>query len=204
MAWREVLLGLILVIVAYMVWLLWRMRALNRKKPSPPREFREPSVVRTRETQDTALKAYRHATAEEHDFETESAHGDEEEEDDTQARETRSTWSAEKTADLVQQTFMDSMERELARIGEEVDALRGALADLREDLVLLREDFQQEIATARTAQNASPLYNDAMQMAILGHDSLTISERCGISRAEADLVVALVKNRQPSGTQGPP
>jgi hypothetical protein len=46
-----------------------------------------------------------------------------------------------------------------------------------------------------SAQSASPLYNDAMQMAIQGHDATTIAHRCGIARAEADLVVALARNR---------
>jgi hypothetical protein len=35
-----------------------------------------------------------------------------------------------------------------------------------------------------------------MQMAIQGHDATTIAHRCGIARAEADLVVALARNRQ--------
>jgi hypothetical protein len=46
-----------------------------------------------------------------------------------------------------------------------------------------------------SAQGASPLYNDAMQMAIQGHDATTIAHHCGIARAEADLVVALARNR---------
>jgi hypothetical protein len=104
-------------------------------------------------------------------------------------------WSSEHTADFAQQAFMEGVEREMEQLREEVDALRGALAALREEVTALRDDFQQETQAARAVQNASPLYGDAMQMAILGHDALTISERCGISRAEAELVVALVKNK---------
>ena len=41
----------------------------------------------------------------------------------------------------------------------------------------------------------APQYSDAMQMALQHHDAATISQQCGISRAEAELVVALVRNR---------
>jgi hypothetical protein len=34
-----------------------------------------------------------------------------------------------------------------------------------------------------------------MQMAIQGHDALTIAQHCGIARAEAELVVSLARNR---------
>ena len=44
--------------------------------------------------------------------------------------------------------------------------------------------------------NVSPIYNDAMQFALQGHDAATISQNYGISRAEAELVVALVRNRE--------
>lgn len=194
MAWREVLLGLILVIVAYMVWLLWRMRALSRKKPSTHREFREPGVAEARSAPNpnAFLKAYRSAA--EYDAEPEMRPDAADE-----ASEESPVWSPKDASNLAQQTFMNGAGREIAQMRDEVDALRGALSALREDLAALQEEFQQESLASRTAQNASPLYNDAMQMAILGHDALTISERCGISRAEADLVTALVKNRHLAG-----
>jgi hypothetical protein len=61
---------------------------------------------------------------------------------------------------------------------------------------LLREDQRRELAHSQLAHNASPLYNDAMQMATQGLDAASISQHCGISRAEAELVVALVRNRE--------
>ena len=221
MAWREALLGLILVIVAYMVWLIWRMRALNRKNAPPIREFREPSVIRTREAQNHSalLNAYR-SVAEEgvepgatptsgHEADTESTQKPKRRphharpptpvSEEKEAEPDPPLWTPNDATNLAQQAFMTGVEREMAQIQDEVDSVRGALAVLREDLALLREEFQQHRLAFRTAQNASPLYKDAMQMAILGHDALTISERCGISRAEADLVTALVKNRQPDG-----
>ena len=52
-----------------------------------------------------------------------------------------------------------------------------------------------DLSHTRVTQNVSPIYSDAMQMALQGHDATTISQHCGIARAEAELVVALVRNR---------
>lgn len=210
MGWREILLGLILAIVAYMVWLLVRMRALNRQRRAPPpakepRELREPRVMEKPAASEAAPEnrppddprnAQFHDHLREQLKERFKKHyptpavAEESREDPMEA-----SWPPENRADFARQTLMDGVERELEQLREEVDALRGALSALREDFIGLREEFQQEIQATHAAQNASPLYSDAMQMAILGHDALTISERCGISRAEADLVVALVKNK---------
>jgi hypothetical protein len=35
-----------------------------------------------------------------------------------------------------------------------------------------------------------------MQLAVSGYDPAAIAERCGIARAEADLVVALAKSQE--------
>lgn len=71
---------------------------------------------------------------------------------------------------------------------DEVDAIRGELA-------ALREDMQHELAHLRAAQSMSPIYGDAMQLAVAGYDPALIAERCGIARAEAELVVALAKSQ---------
>jgi len=89
---------------------------------------------------------------------------------------------------LAQETFMRGIENELAQLRDEVDALRGEVA-------ALRDEMWQEVGHMRASQTVSPLYNDAMQMAQRGHDAATIAERCGIARAEAELVVALVKSQ---------
>lgn len=89
---------------------------------------------------------------------------------------------------LAQETFMRGIDRELVQLRDEVDALRGEVAALRAEML-------QKVGHIRASQMVSPLYNDAMQMAQLGHDPATIAERCGIARAEAELVVALVKSQ---------
>jgi hypothetical protein len=80
------------------------------------------------------------------------------------------------------------LNREVVQLREEVDAVRGELA-------ALRADMQSEFSHMRAAQTVSPIYGEAMQMAVAGHDPAVIAERCGIARAEAELVVALAKSQ---------
>ena len=81
------------------------------------------------------------------------------------------------------------LEQELAQMRDEVDAIRGELA-------ALRDDMHQELSYLRAGQTVSPIYGDAMQMAVSGYDPAAIAERCGIARAEAELVVALAKSQE--------
>jgi hypothetical protein len=80
-----------------------------------------------------------------------------------------------------------SLENEVFQLRDEVDAVRGELAALRSDML-------HELAQMRASQTVSPIYGDAMQMAAAGYDPSMIAERCGIARAEAELVVALAKS----------
>lgn len=82
----------------------------------------------------------------------------------------------------------NALARELGMLRDEVDAMRGELA-------ALRNDMQQELAHLRASQSVSPIYGDAMQMAAAGYDATTIAERCGIARGEAELVVALARSQ---------
>ncbi|EXI66773.1 MAG: hypothetical protein AW08_02356 [Candidatus Accumulibacter adjunctus] len=85
------------------------------------------------------------------------------------------------------QELIDALQRDVYQLRCEVD-------ELRAEVLAAREDFRQ--AAKGTVPSAPPLYNDAMQMAIQGHDATAIAHRCGIARAEADLVVALARNRR--------
>ena len=80
-----------------------------------------------------------------------------------------------------------NLENEVFQLRDEVDAVRGELAALRADML-------HELAHLRASQTVSPIYGDAMQMAAAGYDPAMIAERCGIARAEAELVVALGKS----------
>jgi len=86
------------------------------------------------------------------------------------------------------QQRIDALEREVTQLRKEIGGLRA-------EVLVLREEQRREQTQAQVTQNVSPLYSDAMQMAIQGYDALSISEHCGIARAEAELVVALVRNR---------
>ncbi len=88
----------------------------------------------------------------------------------------------------VGQKQLDSLERE-------VNQLRREVGGLRAEVLILREEKRKEQQKPPVTQGVSPLYSDAMQMAIQGQDAASISHYCGISRAEAELVVALVRNR---------
>lgn len=74
--------------------------------------------------------------------------------------------------------------------------LRDELAQIRQRLDALEQRMspqppEPESEAARKT-DASP-YNRAIQMARQGYDAARISERCGISRGEADLIVTMHK-----------
>lgn len=83
----------------------------------------------------------------------------------------------------------------IGRLEREVDQLRSEVGRLRAELFAAREEFRRELVQERATPVVSPAYSDAMQLAMQGLDAATISERCGVARAEAELVVALVRSR---------
>lgn len=95
----------------------------------------------------------------------------------------------EPTPHMAEHLIQAGLERELFQLRDEVDILRGELAALREDML-------KELAHLRANQSVVPIYGDAMQMATAGYDAATIAERCGIARAEAELVVALAQSQR--------
>lgn len=92
-------------------------------------------------------------------------------------------------AGMAEEVLRQGLEEELAMLRDEVDTLRGELA-------ALRKDMRHELSQMRASQSVSPIYGDAMQLAIAGYDPAAIAERCGIARAEAELVVALAQRRE--------
>lgn len=87
--------------------------------------------------------------------------------------------------------------RRVEMLEQEVAQLRRELGGLRAEVQTLRDEQRRELSRVQVAQNASPYYSDAMQLALQGQDAAGISQLCGISRAEADLVVALARNQEP-------
>jgi hypothetical protein len=88
----------------------------------------------------------------------------------------------------VEEALYRALEQEVLQLRDEVDSIRGELAALREDML-------HDLAHMRAAQTVSPIYGDAMQMAAAGYDAVMIAERCGIARAEAELVIALANSQ---------
>lgn len=169
--WREVVVGVIVLVAIYMLVVVLRMRGL-RHKASPgvvPAPVVEPGSVASEPVLASSVMPVA-------------------EESEPRVAE---TWQS--TAGMsAQEVFIQGVEAEVVQLRDEVDALRGELAALRDEL-------HNELAHLRATQTVSPLYSDAMQMATLGHDAALIAERCGISRAEAELMVALVKNQEEGG-----
>lgn len=90
---------------------------------------------------------------------------------------------------LADGVLRQGLEQEILQLRDEVDAIRGELSALRQDML-------HELAHMRATQTVSPIYGDAMQMAAAGYEPAVIAERCGIARAEAELVVALAKSQE--------
>lgn len=80
---------------------------------------------------------------------------------------------------------------ELARstLEIEVQSLRREIHRLRTELTQLGAEVQQ----LKTTRSVSPLYSEAMTMAQQGVTAAGISDRCGISMGEAELVAALAR-----------
>lgn len=81
--------------------------------------------------------------------------------------------------------------RELTRstLEIEVQGLRREIHRLRTELTQLGAEVQQ----LKTTRSVSPLYSEAMTMAQQGVTAAGISDRCGISMGEAELVAALAR-----------
>lgn len=163
---REGVIVLITLVAIYMVFVLWRMRRL-RSKPAPTTVLPPgapvediPVLSDVEPTLDAAAEPM---------------------------ADTDESW-AQASNGLAEGMLRQGLEQELAQLRDEVDAIRGELA-------ALREDMRQQMAHMQSAQAVSPIYGDAMQMAAAGYDPVMIADRCGIARAEAELVVALAKSQ---------
>ena len=77
------------------------------------------------------------------------------------------------------------------RMLERLDAQAVETAALRERL----DAVEAAVDSLRRAPQSSGQYREAVEMAERGLDAATVAENCGISRAEADLIVALYRSR---------
>jgi len=83
-----------------------------------------------------------------------------------------------RTSQFGEQLFRTSIEAELQQMRSEVAGLKETIAQLK------------------AARRVSPQYNEAMSLAQRGMDKQIIADECGISIGEAELVLALSRNKQ--------
>lgn len=213
LTWRDALLGLVAVLAVYVLVVFWRMRRLQAAATTP--------VLPAAQT-DAALAAYGAVAAVDDAGEggeggkRGAARGGKSVEAAAAASagvaEPASTapappafaWNEPPPQDLSNQRELEAHERELAhlralaatlneRMATLDSTVKGLRNEMRSELAALREELRREVVEVNTTQHVSPLYGEAMQMALQGADALAISERCGIARAEAELVVALTR-----------
>ena len=84
------------------------------------------------------------------------------------------------------QEKLTRLERDLKATRDELDALRASFAQTRDGLLA-------DIERLKAGQRVSPTYGDSLQMAMSGATAEEIAARCGIARAEAELVISLAK-----------
>lgn len=169
LSWREALIAVIVLLALYVIVVYLRMRRLKREKAASdePRPTNAKSAVAAYQAvQEPVLSSEPIPLAE--------------------PSEAAFPWNEPPGT---------PEEQKIAALEREVNQLRKEVGGLRAEVLVLREERRREVTQAQVTQNASPLYNDAMQMALQGHNAATIAQHCGISRAESELVVALVRNR---------
>ena len=94
------------------------------------------------------------------------------------------------------QEKLTRLERDLSATREELDSLRTAFAQSRDTM-------QADIERLKATQRVSPVYGDSLQMAMSGASAEEIAARCGIARAEAELVLSLARGSSPVEAKGP-
>lgn len=175
LSWREALIAIVALLVLYVVVAFWRFRRLKREKDAVKQSSdslaAQSAVAAYAAVQDPGPSA---AAADPPALQPDPS-------------AVAFPWNEPPPA-VPGQQLIEALEREIAQLRKEVGGLRA-------EVLVLREQQQRELAQSKVTQNVSPLYSDAMQMAMQGNDAATISLNCGIARAEAELVVALVRNR---------
>jgi hypothetical protein len=172
--WREALLGAVALLVLYVFIAFFRLRRLRRLQAAA--NVAAPVAENTGENNIAPSAAPAVAAYAEASFPW------------NEPPETPLP-SATPAAPVADDRRLKAAEAEIADLRDQVSVLRGELAALREDVKLKVERVQ-------ASHNVAPIYGDAMQMAVAGYDAAAIAERCGVARAEAELVVALIRNRE--------
>jgi hypothetical protein len=101
-----------------------------------------------------------------------------------------------------------ALELELQRLRREVDRIREAFEIQRQEVHALRAEIERLATqpgapmTLPAAPDVSPEYDEALALARRGVMADVIATRCGITRAEADLVASLAMRARHREAQG--
>ena len=168
--WREGLVATVVVLVAYLLYAMFRLRRIRHGTEAGVREVAAAAPK-------AAVDAYAAIQEPEirHEPEPLAPSG------------AAFPWN-EPPEELPARERSALVERDVENCQRELRALRAEIASLRETRTVAASRAEAQPAV-------SPAYQEAMRIAAQGNDSATVARMCGISRAEADLVAALVKNR---------
>lgn len=171
--WRETLVALVGLLALYVVFVVVRLRRLRAPKTAAPAES-------------TATPASEPALAE----------------PATHRVELDFPWNEPPAPPAPEADAADAPPEDprLRAAEEAIRQLREDVSSLAGDIATLREEMARRLESVQASHRVAPIYGDAMQLAAAGYDAATIAERCGVARAEAELVVALIRNRDNNGT----
>lgn len=179
--WREALLGVVALLALYVLVVVVRLRRLKKVASLP-----------------AAAPVAETAAVDSASVLTESPAGV-----PLQRVEPDFPWNEPPDVAPVAESAVDDGARQRLQAAEaELGQLRDEVATMRGELAVLRDDLAKQLERLQAAQHVAPIYGDAMQMATAGYDAAAIAERCGVARAEAELVVALIRNRD-KGVENP-
>ena len=185
LSWREILMALIVLLVLY---ILFTFLSISRLRTTSPMPELSPGEIRN------AVRSY--AAVQEPEPPRPDAPEVPEQPAKERLREPEPVCAQnEPPAESVDPARIEILEEDLAQLRREIGGLHAEIRTLREENRVLREE-RRATDKARPMRDTSPFYSDAMQLAAQGRDAADISALCGISRAEAELVVTLAKSAE--------
>ncbi len=190
MGFREIVLGLIGVLLAYLAWLVLRLFVSPRKKkPSLLSEL--PPLAKPASAQEGMVQSRIVGSSLGNAYSSDVFDGDDDE------------------LEELPSVRLDDSDRRI-HVPPEPDAGRfgfDALLEMRSTRHLVDElqrqyaaqqteieELRREIGELKAANQVSPFYGEAGALARRGYDAQAIAERCGISVAEAEMVCSLSKS----------
>ncbi len=195
MGWREAIVALAAVLTIYVVVVFLRINRLRRERQAQPASAASRAAVAAYAEGQHPFFAPPYLGPE--PVETNAARTDLDEpapEPLAAPSEAAFPWNEAPPpeAPLVETPQLAALEREVHQLRQEIIGLRSELQAWR---VSQQQAEERAAPPVQMPPPISPLYSEPMQMAMHGASAGEISMHCGISRAEAELVTALARNR---------